>query len=460
MKHHHFCCDVAVFGAGPAGLSAAVTAARLGKRVLLVERNGYLGGSLAIGLSPLSFLDKHGRPCVGGFAKEFMDRLAETGDCLGTDPCPKHNSVTSVNAEGVKLLAARLCREEGIQVLLHCEVLRSEVENGRIRTVTVFGKGNEVTIEAGCYLDCTGDGDLAYLSGCSYEMGQADTGVLQPPTVMFTLEGVDEGELFSYVERHPEELRYRDPLIYENEAYTVAHFREHPSHVFVGLQHTFRELLAQGALPVQRESFIYINGTHPGEVYINSTRLINTDATDLLDLSRAELDGALQIPGLIRLLRERIPGFENCYLSSISTSLGIRETRRFSGRKRVTRENAVAGSVPADTVCLSGYKIDIHSGSDTGLSFQDIDVPFGIPYGCLVSDQIENLMFAGRCISCDAVAYGSLRVMPVCMAMGQAAAVGAAVSLEDGVTPGEADVLKIRSMLLKQKAILVMEKSE
>lgn len=456
MKHHHFKYDIAVLGGGPAGLSAAVTAARMGKRVLLAERNGYLGGSLAIGLSPLSFWDAHGRPCVGSFAQEFMDRLTAQGDSFGTCPCPKHNSVTSVNAEGVKLLAAQLCREEGVDILLHCELLRCEVENGRIQRIVLFGKCNEITVEAARYLDCTGDGDLSYLAGCAYEMGQEGSGILQPPTVMFTLEGVDQARLFDYVERHPEELRYNDPAIYENQAYTVAHFRENPSHVFVGLQGTFHALRAEGKLPVERESFIYINGTNPGEVYVNSIRLTNTDATDLLALSRAELEGSLQIPKLISLLRERIPGFENCYLSSICPNLGVRETRRFAGLRRVSARDALGARIPEDTVCLSGYKIDIHSGKDTGLLFRDVENPFGIPYGCLVSAQIENLMFAGRCISADAVALGSLRIIPTCMAMGQAAGVGAAVSLEDGVPPKCADVAKIRSILRKQKAILTL----
>lgn len=455
MKRYHKHYDITVIGSGPAGLSAAVTAARMGKRVLLVERNGYLGGAMAIGLSPLGFLDKHGNPCIGGFAQEFVDRLTREGYCLGTCVCPKHNSVTSINAEGVKLLAAQICREESIDVLLHCDILQTEVVSGEIRSITLFGKCNEIIVEAHRFIDCTGDGDLAYLAGCSYEMGQEDSGTLQPPTVMFTLEGVDQERLFQYIKAHPEELRYNDPAIYENPDYTVEHFQRNPSHVFVGLQGTFRRLMVQGKLPVQRESFIYINGTNPGEVYVNSIRLTNTDATDLMDVSRAELDGALQIPKLIELLKAQIPGFENCYLSSICPSLGVRESRRFLGIKRLTVSDALAASVPEDSVCLSGYKIDIHSGSDTGLYFRDIEEPYGIPYGCLVSAQISNLLFAGRCISTDPVIFGSLRVIPCCMAMGQAAATGAAVSLEDGVMPREASILKIRSELLKQGAILV-----
>lgn len=457
MKHLSYSYDIAVIGGGPAGIAAAVTAARAGRKVALFERGSFLGGAMAIGLSPLGFLAQDGRQCIAGFGQEFISRLQERGDSLGHRVCPKHNSVTCVNAEGVKLLALEMCMEAGVDVLLHCQVLDAVVNDGRLEKVILYGKCNRIEVRADVFVDCTGDGDLAYLAGCDHEMGQEGSGVLQPPTVMFTLQGVETDKLFDYVEQHPEELRYNRPGIFEDERYTPDYFRRDPNHVFVGLQKTFRELKARGELPVDRESFIYIGSTHPGEVYVNSVRILNADTTDIRDLSRAEMEGALQIPKLIKLLRERIPGFENCYLSSIAPSLGVRETRRFAGIRRVTREDCIQANVPDDTVCLSGYKIDIHSGRDDGLYFEAVEKPFGIPYGCLVSRDVENLMFAGRCISCDAVALGSLRVIPSCLGMGQAAGVGAALCVEQGKDPARVDVNEVRAVLLEQNAILNMQ---
>lgn len=457
MKKYEFDCDVAVIGGGPAGIAAAVTAAENGKKVMLFEKNAYLGGALATGLSPLSFLDKKGRACIGGFAQKFIDRLTERNWSRGTQICPKHNSATCINSEGVKLLAFEMCKEAGVQVLLHCEVLRAEVADGSLKSVTLFGKCNEIIVRSKVYIDCTGDGDLAYLSGCSFEKGQQDSGVLQPPTVMFTLENVDQKKLFDYIEKHPGELRYNDAQIYENAAYDINHFRQRDGHVFVGLQETFARWKAEGRLPVERTSFIYINGTNPGEVYVNSIRMTHVDATDILDLSRAEMDGALQIPKLVKLLKEEVPGFENCFVSAIAPSLGVRETRRFAGVRRVTEQDAVNGIVPDDTVCLCGYKIDIHSGSGTGLYFRDIEEVFGIPYGALVSKEIDNLLLAGRCISSDAVAYGALRVIPCCMAMGEAAGIGAAEALKNDVLIRDADVTVIRKKLLENNAILTID---
>ena len=445
-------CDIAVVGGGPAGLACAITAARAGKRVMLFEKNSFLGGAMAIGLSPLGFLAQDGRQCIAGFGEEFIRRLQERGDSLGHRVCPKHNSVTCVNAEGVKLLALEMCLEAGVEVLLHCQALEVRRKGSRIEKLVLFGKCNRIEVTAGVYVDCTGDGDVAYLAGCSYEKGRS--GALQPPTVMFTLQGVDTGKLHDYVQQHPEELRYDRPGIFEDPRYTHDYFRADPNHVFVGLQKTFRELKARGELPVERESFIYIGSTHPGEVYVNSVRILNADTTDIRDLSRAETEGTLQIPRLIRLLRERVPGFENCYLSSIAPGLGVRETRRFAGVRRVTREDCIRANVPEDTVCLSGYKIDIHSGRDDGLYFEAVEQPFGIPYGCLVSSETENLMFAGRCISCDAVALGSLRVIPSCLGMGQAAGVGASLAVSSGCSPAQVDVDAVRSTLRDQNAIL------
>ena len=444
-------CEVAVLGGGPSGLAAAITAARAGRDVVLVEQGAYLGGVMALGISPLSMLDKSGKFCTGGFAAEFLDRLEQRGDSLGTDRCPKHNSVTSVNAEGVKILALEMCREAGVRLLLHAQVLDAGIRDGRIAYADLFGKCNRIRLYAECFVDCTGDGDLAFLAGCSYEKSP----VLQPPTVVFMLENVDTERLIDYVAEHPEELRYNDPAIYENPDYTAEHFRSSKSYVFVGLQASFRRWKEQGVLPVQRTSFICIRGTNPGEVYVNSVRMTDTDATDLFDLTRAEAEGTLQIPKLVALLKAEIPGFENCFVSSVGPTIGVRETRRILGRKYIGRDDVLEARVPEDTVALSGYKVDIHSGNSDGLRFIDLERPFGIPYGCLVSRDLNNLLLAGRCISCDEVALGSLRVIPPCMATGHAAGVAAALAAAEKTDPGDLETGRIREILLRQGAVLM-----
>ena len=387
-------------------------------------------------------------------SEELVERLKARGAAYSHRYCPKHNSVTNVDAEAVKLLALEMCREAGVDILLHLEAHHAEVVSGRIRTVTFFGKCNEVTVTAKIFVDCTGDGDLAYLAGCSYEKGRGTNEELMPPTVMFTLEGVDDGKLLDYVAEHPEEMRAACATIDTKPGYDADYFRADPNYVFVGMTQLFTKLKAEGKCPVDRGNMIIINGLHKGEMYVNTSRLLHVDATDVLSLTRGEIEGHLQVEALVKMFREHVPGFENCYVSSIAPNLGVRETRRFKGIRTVTGEEALNASVPSDTICLSGYKIDIHKDCENATLFKTVEKPFGIPYGCLVSAELSNLMFAGRCVSVDDQVIGSVRVMPCCMAMGQAAGIGAALALDRAQTVAQVNVDDIRAELLRQNAIL------
>lgn len=454
MNTYTYSYDIAVIGGGPAGLAAAITAARTGKRTLLVDKNGYLGGNMTLGLPLLGFLDEHGDRCIAGFGEELVQRLKARGAAHDHRFCPKHNSVTNIDAEAVKLLAFEMCREAGVDVLLHLETHHVELDGNRIKSVTLWGKCNEVTVTADIFIDCTGDGDLACLAGCSYEKGRGTNEELMPPTVMFTLEGVAIDKLLDHVAAHPEEMAASCASIDTKAGYDAAYFRADPNFVFVGMTALFTRLKAEGKCPVERGNMILINDLHPGEVYINTSRLLHTDATDILDLTRAEIDGHMQVGKLVDMFRQYVPGFETCHVSSIAPNLGVRETRRIKGVKTLTAEEALSAAIPNDTVCLSGYKIDIHKDCETATLFQTVDKPFGIPYGCLVSAEVDNLMFAGRCISVDESVIGSTRVMPCCMAMGQAAAVGAVLALDRHQAPADVNTDDIRAELTARGAML------
>lgn len=459
MRTYELTYDIAVIGAGPAGLSAAITAARAGQKVLLLEKNGYLGGNATLGLPLLGFLDLDGRKIVGGIAQEYVDRLTERGQAFGHRVCPKHNSVTNIDPEGFKTLAIEMCKEEGIDIILHVEACKVDKEDDKIKAVHLYGKGNEVVVSAKIFIDCTGDGDVAYLADCTYESGQEGTGVLQPPTVMFTLENVDTKKLFDYIEAHPDEMTY-SATIDHRPGYDADYFRASDNHVFVGLRQIFKRMREQGKCPVDRETLIYIKSVKPGEVYVNSTRLLNVDATDIFDLTRAELEGQLQIPALVTMLKENVPGFENSFIAAIMPTLGVRETRRFKGIKCLKGDDLIDGVITDDAIALGAYKIDIHSGKDRSTLFKTVKKPFGIPYGILVSAEYDNLMIAGRCASMDAVALSSARVMPQCMSMGQAAGEAAAMALKQGILPKDVDVKALQKELRKTGAIFTEEQIE
>jgi len=196
--------DVAVIGSGPGGIAAAVAAARTGARVVLVERLGFLGGQLGSGLPFLAFYDMHRRQVVGGLAQKLVDELQSIGGTANHQYCPLHLSSTTVNQFYTRIVCFKWAKELGIQLLLHCELSGADVQNGIIRSVTVTGKGQSFRIAANIFIDGTGDGDLGFMSGASFEIGQEKTGQLQPPTLMFNLSGINFDRFCDFIEAHPE----------------------------------------------------------------------------------------------------------------------------------------------------------------------------------------------------------------------------------------------------------------
>lgn len=445
--------DVVVIGGGPGGLPAAIAAARQGTRVLLVEKNGYLGGNLTIGLPLLGFLDKDGNQVIKGIAQEFVDALVKKNGAAPHTWCPMHNSVTIYDHEVFKIVAFEKTLEAGVELLLHTQVIDTNMENGILKSVTLFGKGHRMEVNARVFIDATGDGDVGYMAGATYEMGQEGTGVLQPPTVMCTVAGVNTEEIIRFVEEHPEQME-PGPGVETYPGYDASYFRANPDHhVLVGLRKLFLELKAEGKLPIDRDTLIYIETLVPGVVNINCTRHLGIDGSDVRDLTRAEIEGHMQNYRLLETLRNYVPGFRNCYLTRIYPFVGIRESRRFHGLARLTGEEMEAGSIGKDSVGIGSYIIDIHDGGGSGTVVKKVR-PYGIPYGMTCSSDIPNMMFAGRCASMDAVALSSLRVMPSLMVMGEAAGVGAAMAVKEQKYPKDVDVDAVRKLLQEHGVIL------
>ena len=445
--------DVVVVGGGPGGLPAAIAAARQGAKVLLVEKNGYLGGNMTLGLPLLGYLDLYGNQVIRGIAQEFVDELTGKGACSPHHWCPMHDSVTIYNDEVFKVVAFEKCMEAGIEILLYTQVIDTNVENGKLLSVTLFGKGRRMEVSAKVFIDATGDGDVGYLAGATYDMGQKGSGKLLAPTLMCGVDGVDEEMLVRYLDEHPEETVLA-PTIEVGPHYDASYYRTNPDHhVVVAFRKMFTELKEKGILPVDRDTLISIQTLTPGRVNLNCTRHMGVDGSDVRDLTRATIDGHLQNLKLIEVLREYMPGFENASLVRFYPFLGIRESRRFNGIDTLTEEDLLNGVIDETTIGIGSYIIDIHDGGGASTIVKKV-MPYGIPYGSTVSKDISNLMFAGRCGSMDAVAMSSLRVMPPLMAMGQGAGVGAALAVKQGIQPGQVNVQEVRSILLKDGVML------
>lgn len=439
--------DVVVVGGGPGGIPAAIAAARQGAKVLLVERNGFLGGNMTIGLPLLAYLDKDGNQVIKGIAQEFIDRLTELGACSPHHWCPMHDSVTIYDDEVFKVVALDMCIKAGVEILLYTQVIDTNVENGELKSVTLFGKGRKMEAEAKIFIDATGDGDVGYMAGARYEKGPDNNGKLQPPTLMCTIDGVDVDRVISHLEAHPEETVLAD-TIERYPGYDGSYYRNlNPDqHAMVAFRKLFTELREKGILPVDRDTLISISTLTKGRVNLNCTRHKGIDGSDVKDLTKATIDGHFQNLKLIEVLREYIPGFENARLVRFYPFLGVRETRRFAGIDTLTESDLMNGVIDETTIGLGSYIIDIHDGAGAGTICKKV-MPYGIPYGSTVSADISNLMFAGRCGSMDSVAMSSLRVMPPLMAMGQGAGVGAALAIKKGVKPGQITPAEVREIL-------------
>lgn len=439
--------DIVVVGGGPGGIPAAIAAARQGAKVLLVEKNGYLGGNMTLGLPLLGYLDKDGNQVIRGIAQEIIDRLTAAGACSPHHWCPMHDSVTIYNDEVFKVVAMEICMEAGVDLLLYTQVIDTNVENGVLRSITLFGKGRRMEAEAEVFIDATGDGDVGYLAGATFSMGQKQTGVLQPPTLMCTVDGVEIEKVIEYVQEHPEEM-LSAPSVEIYPGYDAEYLRSNPDHhVVVGFRHLWGKLREAGMeIPVDRENLIYIETLTPGRVNLNCTRHLGINGADVRDLTKATIEGHIQNLKLIEFLREYIPGFEKATLTRIYPFLGVRETRCFHGVETLTEEDLLAGHIHDTAVGLGSYIIDIHDGQGAGTIVKKVR-PYGLPYGMTVSRDIANLMFSGRCASMDAVAMSSCRVMPPLMAMGQGAGVGAALAVKQKVMPADVDPQQVRSIL-------------
>lgn len=443
--------DVAVIGGGPGGLSSAIAAAREGANVILVERSAALGGAAATGLGILGYLDSHGRKSLGGLAQEFIDRLEKKHGAIGHYHCPVHNSITPIAPDMFKIVAVEMCREAGVELLFNCELIDVKVERGRIVKAVVYGKCTFIEIEADIFVDGTGDGDMAYLAGAEYVSGQDDTGIMQPATLMFTVTGYDLNTFFDYIAKNPNECGIKEDYA---KGYNLDFFRSTKGHCFIGLNNLVRKAKDAGEFNIPRNQFIYIKTPDDVQLAINTVRIINIDASDPFQLSRGITEGYLQIQQLLNFMHKYVPGFENCHITQIAPSLGVRETRHFIGKKRLCKEEMLDYKNTDDSIALCAYNIDIHSGTADHIDLGILEKPFGIPYGCLVPMSVDGLVLTGRTISVDSTVFGAARVMGPIIATGEAAGIAAAICVKRNISPANVPVADIRAVLIKNGAVL------
>lgn len=442
--------DVVVIGGGPGGLPAAIAAAREGSKTLLVERNGFLGGVAATGLPLLAFYDRTGAQVVGGIGDELVRRLDRVGATFdGAIPCPIHNSITPVNPFWLRIEAAKMCEEAGVDLLFSAEVEDVMVEDSRVSGVLLMSRGKKYTAETKVLIDSTGDGTAAALAGADYEMGQGEDTTVQPVSLVFSLGNVDIDAVLDYIKSHPE--TFSNPPTY-GVHYTLDYFLDSRSFYFTGFEEFIKVARENGEFDVPRDRVIFAKQPNSNEVVVNAVRVSDVDPTDPISMSKAETIAHRQVETLINFFRKYCPGFENCFLANIAAGTYARESRRIIGIKTL-QDNAVNEFlVPEDTIALAGYNLDIHTG--VGIVLQPSEHAIGVPYGCLVSRNVDGLLASGRCISAKPYPLGLIRAMSTCFAIGEAAGTAAAMSVRSGTKLAAINVSELRDRLSRNGAIL------
>ncbi|HEX9766167.1 MAG TPA: FAD-dependent oxidoreductase [Nitriliruptorales bacterium] len=410
--------DVLVVGGGPAGVGAALSAARAGMRTRLVERYGCLGGIWTAGLLNPYF---DGRS-KGGIPTEIIDRLHAHG---GADATKDWDYVTPlgqlINPEAMKYVLDRMAEEAGVEVLLYTYAVGTILEDEAVRGVIVENKSGRSAILATVVIDCTGDGDVAYHAGCEFEYGRIGDGLVQPMTLQFKVSGFDFTQ-----------------DVGDHWLYHV--LREHNS----------EEELA--AVPFVNPWAVPIPGM-PATVAVQWTHLHGADGTDAESLTRAAVEGRRQVHSAMRLLESARDVLGDVRLIETAMQIGVRETRRIRGEYHLELEDLTAGRSFDDGICRVHFGVDIHvpdGGSQRVIKVQ----PYHVPYRCLVPLGVEQLLVAGRCISGSHEAHASYRVTGNCVAMGEAAGLAAAQAVEHGLTPREVDGVTVRQLMEKNGANL------
>lgn len=390
--------DVLVLGSGPSGFAAAYTAAKNGAKVVLVEQCGDIGGISTTGL-----MSHWTGSCASPMYYEILRRSAEKneGTCKG-------KITATIDPEKLKTLYLEMLDEVGVKMMLYTFAVDAVCDGDKVLGATVVNKSGQTDIYAKITIDATGDGDIAAKAGAAFVLGRESDHKMQPATLMFKVAGVDYNRA-AFIPSF--ETTYDTP---KGELQALA--RQH--------------------IPYPAGHILTYKTTLPGVVTCNMTNVIDVDGTCADDLTKATIVCRKQMDDIVAYLREFVPGYENCFIISSASLMGIRETRHFKGKYTLTEQDILEAKVFDDHVVKDArFNFDVHNITGSGLDKTGVQKHFTqkngytIPYRCLLPEVKENLLLCGRNISGTHMAHSNFRAMPICVGMGEAAGVAAAIAV-------------------------------
>lgn len=445
--------DVLIIGGGPAGLSAALAAAREGVNTMLVERYGCFGGVITQAMiGTISWYRYANTVDAGGIGVEFERRAKEIGGTINVIGNIRNKEMVEVleqeglmvngeptyeilDTEMFKYIVDKMIQEAGIKPLLHCLVVDVLMNDKKITGVITESKSGRQAILAKRIIDATGDADVAYQAGVPYRKSPKNE--LMEVTVNFGCSGINIGKFLMYVYLNRGKISdWGDTSGKEKDAFSTY------------LVEPFKKAKEAREIPddVDIECF-WTNYTDAGEITsFNGIHMKNIDCTDVWDLTNAEIEGRKRVMWAIKALKKYTPGFKKIRLRTIGSSLGTRESRKIIGEYNITEydirnEARFEDSIGICPEFIDGYGIAILP--TTGRYFH-------VPYGILLPQKVENLLVAGRCVAGDIISHAATRQMACCTVTGQAAGVAAAVSLKENVTFRQVNIRNVQKALKKQ----------
>lgn len=415
--------DVVVCGGGCAGFVAAISAARNGAKTALIEQYGFLGGTATAGMvMPVAEFRKSGKPMIEGIPWEFMKKLIDAGKAVD-DPSLDH---ILADQEYYKLAAQQMALEAGVTLYLHSYITGIEMNGKNISHIYLVNKSGNSALEAKTVIDCTGDADIAYEAGVPM---QDDNDTLQPMTLWLKLGGVDtmylEAEAKANTSKRKQIWRIHEKLI---------------------------ELRKEREVPQFGGPWVF-STFHDGIVNLNITR-VAANSADADDFTRAELTLRRDAYTLVDLLKEYFSEFRNSYILQTATQASARESRRIKGVFTVPVEDLLESKHYEDSIAMGGHCIDVHRSESSEQDVQFLTEAYYIPYRCMITNEVDNLLVAGRCVSASKEAQATMRVQGPCMAEGQAAGCAAAMCAANNVSVMDINVKLLRERLKDQGVIL------
>jgi len=414
--------DVIVCGAGPAGVTAAITAARAGAKVRLFEAHGALGGVWTNSL--LGYLLDFDKP---GFNQELVRRLRERDAING-----EGMNGLSYQPEEMKALLEELCAHAGVKVQLHTRVAAAQREGRVLRTILTESKSGRQAWQAPVFIDTTGDGDLGALAGCEFEIGKDAACPCQPMT-MYAL------------------LVVKDISALAGLTHGVGNNGQH-----VGPKAFRDELARAGVTPSYGGACVFpINGNL---VLLMANHEYGINATDAAQVTEATFRARGEVHRVVRALRKLGGPWDDVQIVATPEQIGIRDGRRIKGRYFMTKEDLVTGARQADAVARATFPVDIHAltaEDNKKTPYHSAGVrtqPYDIPLRALIARDVDGLMMAGRCISGDFIAHASYRVTGNAVAMGEAAGATAALAASLAAPPHDVPWSEVRSLLAKVRS--------